>query len=165
MSAGFVISIFISMSFLFCWWLERCLGLCWKKEDSSLTKVMSVSSLTLVALLQDMIVVHWLPLNEVHILGWILSLLISDFKAWGLRSIPTPPMLALTVFSLWILRQIFIHYRYGILLSVCYGSIYIFVCIWCLYYAWLQMLLAHTWFIVFKVLMLNVVVLNTHSYK
>ena len=46
-----------------------------------------------------MIVASGLSLNEAHIiLGWIFSILLSDFKAQGLRSIPTPPMMALTEF-------------------------------------------------------------------
>ena len=53
--------------------------------------VRSVSSLALVGLQQEMVVVQGLPLNEPHIiLSQILSMLISDFKAQGLKSIPTP---------------------------------------------------------------------------
>ena len=40
-----------------------------------------------------------LPLNVTHIFfSWISSMLFSDFKAWGLRSIPTPPVAELTEF-------------------------------------------------------------------
>ena len=44
-------------------------------------------------------------------------------------------------FSMQILRQTSIHYQYhDILFLVCYGSIYVLVCIQCLYYFLLQML-------------------------
>ena len=40
-----------------------------------------------------------LPLNKAHIIfGWIFSVLLSDFKARILRSISTPPMMAVTGF-------------------------------------------------------------------
>ena len=74
-----------------------CLGMHQNTEDSSLEMMtMSISSLPLVVLLQETIVVLWLPLNDAHvILGCIFSMLFSDFKARILRSIPTPPMTAL----------------------------------------------------------------------
>ena len=121
-----------------------CLGMCQAREESSLYKVMmSISSLVLVELEQEMIIVQRLPLNEAHIiLGWIIYMLFSDFKSWGLGSIPTLPMTALTVFPCRC-RQMSIHYPYdGISFLVRYGSIYVLVCIWCLYYSLLQMLSA-----------------------
>ena len=58
------------------------LRMCQKREDSSLLKVMmSVSSLVFMGLQQEKIVVLGLSLNVARIiLGWILSLLFSDFK-------------------------------------------------------------------------------------
>ena len=48
---------------------------------------------TLVRQKKEISVVPGLPLNVSHmILGWILSMLLSDFKTRGLRSIPTLPM-------------------------------------------------------------------------
>ena len=59
----------------------------------------SVSSLTLVGLYQEMNVALGLPLKVANItLGCILSILLSDFKALGPISIPTPPTKALTEF-------------------------------------------------------------------
>ena len=61
--------------------------------------VISISSLALVGLLQDMILAQGLLLNVAHIiLSWIFLVLFSDFKVCGLRSIPRPPMTALTEF-------------------------------------------------------------------
>ena len=60
----------------------------------------SISSITLVGLLQEMGVVLGLPLRvETIILGCIFSMLFSDFRAHGPISIPTPPIVALTEFS------------------------------------------------------------------
>ena len=59
----------------------------------------SVSSLTLVGLWQEIIVALGLPLNVATIiLGFIFSILSSDFRARGPISIPTPPIEALTEF-------------------------------------------------------------------
>ena len=60
---------------------------------------MSVTSLALVGLLQEVIVVHWLPLNKAHnIFRYILSILFSNFKVWWLRSLPVPFLTALMEF-------------------------------------------------------------------
>ena len=57
----------------------------------------SVSLLTLVGLKQEIIVSLVLPLKVATIvLGCILSMLLSDFKALGPISIPKPPTVALT---------------------------------------------------------------------
>ena len=38
-----------------------------------------------------------LPLNKAHIIhNWVFSMLFSDFKALGMRSIPQPPLTVLT---------------------------------------------------------------------
>ena len=70
------------------------------REDRSLLKVWrSVSSLVLMELYQETIIVLGLLLNVAHIiLGWILSMLLTDLKARGLRNIPTPPKTVLTDF-------------------------------------------------------------------
>ena len=58
-----------------------------------------VSSLGLVGLSQEMIVVPGLPLNvDTIILGCIFSMVLSDFTARKLKGIPTSPMTALTEF-------------------------------------------------------------------
>ena len=76
-----------------------CLRMCRTREDSSLQKVMmSVLSLTLVGLQKYVIAAQGLPLNEAHIiLGWIFSMLFSNFKARGLKSNPTTPLTALNL--------------------------------------------------------------------
>ena len=62
--------------------------------------MMPVPSLGLMGLLQESIFVLGLSLNVAHIiLDWVFSMLFSDFKAQGLRSIPMPPLAALTVFQ------------------------------------------------------------------
>ena len=59
----------------------------------------SVSSLTLLGLLQVMIVALGLPLKEATIIPeWIFSMLICDFRACGPISISTSPIVALTEF-------------------------------------------------------------------
>ena len=59
----------------------------------------SISSLTLVGQLQEMIVAQGLPLKVATIiLGCIFSMLFSDFRAHGPISIPTPSIVALTEF-------------------------------------------------------------------
>ena len=45
-----------------------------------------------------MSVVQGLPINEAHILSWILFMLFSDFKAQEPGSIPTPPMTTMIEF-------------------------------------------------------------------
>ena len=76
-----------------------CFGMLRTREDSSLKKAMrSVSSLTLLGLLQ-MIVVLGLPLNvPTIILGCIISMLFSDFRAHGPLSLLAPSFAALTEF-------------------------------------------------------------------
>ena len=61
------------------------------------------------------------------ILGWIFFMLFTDFKAQGLRRICTLPVMALTEFFL---KQMFIYFcDHGILVLICYGNIYVLVCI------------------------------------
>ena len=60
---------------------------------------MSVSSLVLMGLWQEMFAVQGLLLNEAHIiLGWVHSMLFCDFWAWLLRSISTSSVVALREF-------------------------------------------------------------------
>ena len=77
-----------------------CFGMIWTREDNSSQKAMSsVSSLTLVGLLQEMIVTLGLQLKVATIIpGFIFSMLFCDFRACGPISIPTPPIAALTEF-------------------------------------------------------------------
>ena len=77
-----------------------CFGILRTREYSPSWKAMSsVSSLTLVGLLQEVIVTLGLSLKVATvILGCILSMLLSDFKALGPISIPTSPTMALTEF-------------------------------------------------------------------
>ena len=57
-----------------------------RKDNSLLKVVISVSSLSLVGLSHETIVVQGLPLDEAQILGWIFSVLFNDFKSRGLRN-------------------------------------------------------------------------------
>ena len=67
-------------------------------------------------------------LNEPHIiLGWIFSMLFSDFMAQGLRSIPTPPMVAFTEFLHTNAKTNVYH---DILFLICNGRINVLVCIY-----------------------------------
>ena len=70
------------------------------------------------------------------ILGCIFSMLLSDFRARGLKSVPIPLMMALTEFF-HADTEINIHplpeLRYFFLL--CYDSFYVLVCTPYLYYA------------------------------
>ena len=77
-----------------------CFGMLRTREDNSSKKAMSsVSSLTLVGLEQEIIVALGLPLKVATIiLGCIFSKVFRDFRAHGLISIPTPPIVALTEF-------------------------------------------------------------------
>ena len=87
----------------------------------------------------------------------IFSMLFSDFKVWGLRSIPRPPTVALTE---WMPRQMSTHYRYhGISSLVQYGNIYVLALISILCSAADAVSLG-SWFIAFKVLKLNVAILT-----
>ena len=59
----------------------------------------SVSSLTLIGLLQEMIVVLGVPLKVATIIvGFIFSVIFSDFRARGPISIPSSPIVTLTKF-------------------------------------------------------------------
>ena len=89
-------------------------------REGSYKVVTSISLLALVRLLHKMIVVLGLPLIEANIiLSWIFSMLFRDFKAEGLRSIPTLPMVALTDFFKHNLPQIsLLHWIHGILVQV-----------------------------------------------
>ena len=77
-----------------------CFGMLRTREDNSLQKAVgSISSLTLIGLLQELIVALGLPLNlATIILGSIFSMRFSDFKARGPISILTPPIAALIEF-------------------------------------------------------------------
>ena len=70
------------------------------KENSSLKNVSrSFSLLALIRLSREMIIVLGLPLNlATIILGCIFSILLSDFRAKGLRNIPISSTAALTHF-------------------------------------------------------------------
>ena len=75
-------------------WSEYCVWKCVGKK-----RTMSISSLALMGLKQEMIIEMGLPLNVAYvILDGIFSVLFCDFKPRGLRSLPTPPMVALTEF-------------------------------------------------------------------
>ena len=75
-------------------------------------------------------VAHIYSTHNSQLFFLFLSKLFHDFKAWGLRSIPTPPMAASMELSIQIRWQTFTHYRYhGISGLVPYGNIYVLVCI------------------------------------
>ena len=73
------------------WWWD-----CWISWNYEQQKILrSILSLVLVGL--EMIVVIGLPLNVATVLlGWIFSILYSDFRARGPISILTPPMTFVT---------------------------------------------------------------------
>ena len=104
-----------------------------------------------------------MPLNVACILGLIFFMLFSDFREQRLRSISTPLMAVLTEFCMHMPTQMSIHYWiHGILVLACYSNIYVLVS---MRYLYLYLLAADavslgSWFIVFNVLTLNVVMLK-----
>ena len=97
---------------------------------------MSVSSLALVGLLQEINVVLGLPLNVAPIIfGCIFSMLFSNFRVRELRSIPLTTMTALT--------EVSIHCLYRCILFLLHcDSVCVLLCIQCLEYALSQTLSA-----------------------
>ena len=84
-----------------------------------------------------------------------IFMLLNDFKARGLRSILTPPMMALTEFFHADTETNVHLYQYeGILILFSYGSIYVLVYISYLFSATVS---SGNWFTQVKVLTLNVI--------
>ena len=79
-----------------------CLGMCRKREENSLKNaVMVILSLEFV---EETVVVQGLPLNSANIIvGWIFSVLVSYFKAQGLRSIRATPVVILMKFDVYVM--------------------------------------------------------------
>ena len=75
------------------------LGVYWTRKDISLLKVVIPVTFLAWVRLAKVTIVHGLFLNIAHmVLGWIFSILLSDYKSLGLISILTSPMVSLTGF-------------------------------------------------------------------